>query len=504
MKRLTKNLSRVFVLGALFACFLTLSAFAADTGIITGDVVNARRGPGTSYDRVELLAKGKQVTILGEADGWYQIKWNNSTGYVYKDYVATSGGSAAPAEAQSTEAGPDANATVTGGASINVRTGPGTGYSRVTRLGEGKRVAVLDKDGDWFHISFDGKTGYIFTDYLLPDGSSAPAPAAVEPAAQPEPAPQPAPAAPSIDTSVGNATVQGGNTINVRTGPGTGYSRVTMVAAGKRVTLLSEEGGWFQVEFDGRTGYILGDYLSPDAGALASLVAAETAQNPVPAERADIVVPVATAEATSIESVGAGAPSDSGSTGIITGGTINVRTGPGTEFERITQVSTGKRVTIVGQENGWVRISFGNTTGYVSGEYIIDADSFAASGVGGQVVTLAQQYLGVRYVYGGSSPNGFDCSGFTSYLYRQFGYSLPHTASGQYANCGYKVSKSDLQPGDLVFFTSSGAGGSINHVGVYIGGGQVIHARYSVGKVYINSLSESYYATNYVGAVRIA
>lgn len=495
MKHPHHNLLRLLLLSAVFACLTAVSAFAADVGIITGDVVNARKGPGTSYDRVELLAKGKQVSILGEENGWYQVKWNNSTGYVYKDYVSVSGGSAASATAQNE----DTNATVTGGAAINVRTGPGTGYSRVTRLGEGKRVAVLGKDGDWYHISFDGKTGYIFTDYLIPDGSSAPTKSSA-----PMPAEAPAPAVSGSGASPGNATVQGGNTINVRTGPGTNYSRVTMVAAGKRVTLLSEEGGWFKVEFDGRAGYILGDYLAPDAGALDSLVAAEAAQDAVSEEPVEHMVPVAAAEATAVESVSAEALPDSGSIGIITGGTINVRTGPGTEFDRVTQVSTGKRVTIVGKANGWVQISFGSTTGYVSGEYVIDVGSFAASGVGGQVVALAQQYLGTRYVYGGSSPNGFDCSGFTMYLYRQFGYSLPHTASGQYANCGYKIAKSDLQPGDLVFFTSSGAGGSINHVGIYMGGGQIVHARYSVGKVYINSLSESYYAANYVGAVRVA
>ena len=494
MKQLTKNITRVFVLGALFSCFLTLSAFAADTGVITGDVVNARKGPGTSYDRVELLAKGKQVTILGEENGWYKIKWNNDTGYVAKDYVATSAGSSASsASAQSLAA----NATVTGGTTINVRSGPATSYARVGMVGTGKRVAMLDKSGDWYHISFDGKTGYILGTYLILDGSEAPAVAA--------PAPQ------SAGTSVGNATVRGGSTINVRSGPGTGWSRITTVGTGKRVTLLSEEGGWFKVEFDGRTGYILGDYLTPDAGALEALTKAEATQNDEPAEAVETaveqpVLPVASAEATAVESVGTEpAPDGEASrSGIITGGTINVRSGPGTEYDRVTKVYTGKRVTIFGEENGWVRINLGDVTGYVLGEYIFEGDSLPASSVGEQVVAMAMQYTGTRYVYGGSSPNGFDCSGFTMYLYRQFGYSLPHTASGQYANCGYKIAKSDLQPGDLVFFTSSGAGGSINHVGIYIGDGNVIHARYSVGKVHINSLSESYYAKNYVGAVRIA
>ena len=196
-----RNSPRLLLLGAVMACLMAVSAFAAETGVITGDVVNARKGPGTSYDRVELLAKGKQVTILGEENGWYKIKWNNSTGYVVKDYIAVGGG----ASAQTVSA----NATVTGGMTINVRTGPGTGYARVAMVGTGKRVAVLDQSGSWYHISFDGKTGYILGDFLIPDGSA--------PAAQ-----SAAPAAQAVDTSVGNATVKGGTTINVRTGPGTG------------------------------------------------------------------------------------------------------------------------------------------------------------------------------------------------------------------------------------------------------------------------------------------
>ena len=486
MKQTHHNLPRLLLLAAVMGCLMTVGAFAAQSGIITGDVVNARKGPGASYERVELLAKGKQVTILGEENGWYKIQWRGAAdvGYVSKDYVATSGGSAA-------QAAQAADATVTGGTTINVRTGPGTGYARVTMVGAGKRVAVLGKEGDWYRIAFDGKTGYILGDYLLRDGSGAPAASA----AQSEPAPQ------SVDTSAGNATVTGGSAINVRTGPGTGYSRVTRVGEGKRVTLLSEEGGWFRVEFDGKTGYILGDYLAPDAGALDALAASEAAAPASEPEPADI--PAGVAEASAVES-GSADGASSGSAGIITGGTINVRTGPGTGYERIAQLATGKRVTILGSENGWVKISYGGTTGYVLGDYIFEGDSLPASSVGAQVVAMAQQYLGTRYVYGGASPNGFDCSGLTLYLYKQFGYSLPHTASGQYANCGYKVSKSDLQAGDLVFFTSPGAGGSINHVGVYMGDGRVIHARYSVGEVHINSLSESYYSRNYVGAIRIA
>lgn len=188
--------------------------------------------------------------------------------------------------------------------------------------------------------------------------------------------------------------------------------------------------------------------------------------------------------------------------GMIVGGTINVRSGPSTNCDRITQVSTGKLVTVLGTDNGWYHIQFGDTTGYVLGDYLKEYDPGAASAIGTQIVEMAMQYMGVRYRSGGSSPNGFDCSGFTMYLYGQLGYSLPHTATGQYKNCGTYVAKEDLQPGDLVFFSDSSH--AIGHVGIYIGGGEIIHARSSTGCVTTNSLSMSYYVNRYVGAKRIA
>ena len=126
----------------------------------------------------------------------------------------------------------------------------------------------------------------------------------------------------------------------------------------------------------------------------------------------------------------------------------------------------------------------------------------AQPGSGSSAVSIAYQYLGVPYVYGGASPSGFDCSGFTMYVYSQLGISLPHGATPQ-LNYGASVSRSDLQPGDLVFFSDYGYAAS--HVGIYVGDGQFIHASSSSSNGYcvcVSSLTSGYYDSHYAGARR--
>ena len=113
----------------------------------------------------------------------------------------------------------------------------------------------------------------------------------------------------------------------------------------------------------------------------------------------------------------------------------------------------------------------------------------------GGVVGIAMQYLGIPYVYGGASPSGFDCSGFIMYVFSQVGVSLPHNAAAQYGY-GTPVDRSQLQPGDLVFFNGLG------HAGIYVGGGSFIHSPHTGDVVKISSMS-GWYSSTYVGARRL-
>ncbi len=166
---------------------------------------------------------------------------------------------------------------------------------------------------------------------------------------------------------------------------------------------------------------------------------------------------------------------------------LNIRVEPNTESEVLTQVLKGEELEYVETlEDGWVKVSIDGEEAYVSGEYVTVGDKLATaitmtellygegvSDVRVELVEYAKQFLGNPYVYGGTSlTKGTDCSGFTMGVFKKFGVSLPHYSVSQ-SNMGTKISASDLKPGDLVFYSK---GGTINHVAIYIGGGQVIHA----------------------------
>ena len=123
------------------------------------------------------------------------------------------------------------------------------------------------------------------------------------------------------------------------------------------------------------------------------------------------------------------------------------------------------------------------------------------SGSGQDIVNFAKTFLGVNYVYGGTSPSGFDCSGLVYYCYRHFGYSVNRTAASL-CYSGTPVSASALKVGDVLLFTSE-SGGYVGHAGIYIGGGQFIQAPHTGDVVKISSLSEAYYTSHYYGARRI-
>ena len=118
------------------------------------------------------------------------------------------------------------------------------------------------------------------------------------------------------------------------------------------------------------------------------------------------------------------------------------------------------------------------------------------------LIAYAKKFIGTPYAYGGASPTGFDCSGFVQYVVANFGGYLPHSSSDQY-QYGAPVERDELQPGDLVFFSTSGDSAKIGHVGIYIGDGKFIHSPQSNGSVEISNMTNVYFDQYYYGATRM-
>ena len=189
--------------------------------------------------------------------------------------------------------------------------------------------------------------------------------------------------------------------------------------------------------------------------------------------------------------------------------TLNVRDSWLSTSTKVGTLTRNQSVTVTGScSNGWYRIKFEGHTAYVSGKYLSDEAGASSSsgsissgsGTATDIANFAMSFVGYSYVWGGMSPStGFDCSGLMYYVLTQYGYSMKRVANDQMTQ-GTAISRDNLQVGDLVFF---GYGSYANHVGMYIGNGNFVHASTPSTGVRVNSLNETYYNTRYIGARRI-
>ena len=226
--------------------------------------------------------------------------------------------------------------------------------------------------------------------------------------------------------------------------------------------------------------------------------------------------------------------------GYINTNSVNFREKPDLSGKVISALSKNAEVEIIEENNGWIKIKYKDNVGYVGTKYVSDskiqttsrsaasrkaktptkttktatketeiattetlpakAEAVSANANASEIVSYAKKYLGYRYIHGGNSPSGFDCSGFTQYVYKHFGYSLSRSSSSQARN-GVGVSKGNLQPGDIICFSGSKGSKKISHAGIYIGGGKFIHAANSRKGVIISNVDGDGYF--YVCARRI-
>lgn len=265
-----------------------------------------------------------------------------------------------------------------------------------------------------------------------------------------------------IATGAGCTT---GSSLRLRAEPSTSASVVTTLDKSVAVAILDDSvDGWYKIAYNGSTGYVSADYLNVDQDNVFTTY------------------------------------------GRVNSDGVNVRSDASTDSSVLTTIEEDAIVTVNGLVDGWydVTCEYG-TEGYIRSDFL---DLTESSSSNSDIAATAKQYLGTGYVYSGASPRGFDCSGFTMYVYSQHGYSLPHSATSQWqSGLGTRVySISELQPGDLVFFNdpSRNAGRACSHAGIYTGDGQFIHSSSSrSGGVIVSSLTSGYYNTYFVGGIHV-
>ena len=272
----------------------------------------------------------------------------------------------------------------------------------------------------------------------------------------------------SYATEVRSGTVTG-NVVNIRETPSVNGRWLLSVSKGCKVIVMDQVNNWFKVGYNGTVGYMSAEYLDPycdDEGTYGS--------------------------------------------GVVTGSFVYLRADTSAASTARATLSEGLNVKINGVRDGWYQVSYGDYEGYMHPDYVEPIKVATTTTVapttiteGQKIVNIAKKYIGVPYVWGGSTPNGFDCSGLVTYVFNEWsGYKFK-MRTRLYLN-GTSVNYANLAAGDLVFFDTAGRG-NITHVGIYIGGGQFLHAPKPGTTVRIESMaSGTYYARTFVCARRIA
>ena len=293
-----------------------------------------------------------------------------------------------------------------------------------------------------------------------------------------------------MSSGVGYVTA---SALRLRSSPSTDAATLAYASTDEVVVILEASGSWYKVIYNLQVGYMHASYLD-------------------------------TAKVKNVE-LGYGQVNYT---------SVNMRSGPSTSHSILGKSQQGDTAYIIGINQGWYKVIWNNTICYIRSDYLnlteipyenrasaksplffrrgkstgtavsVSALQNSANAIGNskaqKIIATAKQYLGVPYVWGGTSPSGFDCSGLVYYVFRQHGITLNRTAATQYQHGTY-VAKSNLRPGDLVFFQNTYKEG-ISHVGIYVGDGKFLHASSSQG-VTISALSNSYWTSHYYGARRI-
>lgn len=439
--------------------FINIS-FAANTGKVIVETAKLREQANTDSKVLELASQGDEVEILSEENEWYKIKYKNITGYLRKDLVQVDNKEAANTNNKNETTNESSENTITNTTENNV-TSENTATEITEKNDEQNKTEIVKNEK--YKIVENVKIKVI-----------------------------------PLISSIELEEVQKDAEVEV----------VEILDDWVKVKTSSEKEGWIRKE---KLTTIQTETANTE-NTTNETTTEQTTQQPETTQQTNTT-----------------------KTMYVNTQTANLRQKADKTSQVIKQLSQNTKVTVMSTDNGWAYIEVNGTKGYIAESLLTTTqketsrsglttreqaatnnsttksttaantttqkntavtESTTTSASGSAVVSYAQQFLGCKYVYGGTSTNGFDCSGFTQYVYKHFGINLNRTAAAQYSN-GKSVTQ--LQAGDLVMFGKSG----INHVGIYIGGNTFIHAANPGRGVTTDTLSTGYYKTNYVGAKRI-
>mgnify|MGYP002719307426 CR=1 FL=1 len=279
----------------------------------------------------------------------------------------------------------------------------------------------------------------------------------------------------------------------------------------------TESNGWIKISYEGKIAYISRDFISN------TKVKVEEPKSEQVEEQKTEKTEETKVEKPEVKEQAKEPVKEKASEKAVEGwltSALNLREGQGTDTKVLTVVPKGTKISGM-ESNGWVKIKYNSLTGYVAKSYVSDkevkveevkkeveeikesANNVSSNAAINNIVGDAYKYLGYKYVYASASPSvGFDCSGLVYYLYKTHAGVTLNRSSRDQASNGYAVSRDNLKPGDLLFFSTFG-GNRITHVGLYVGDGKMIHASTPKEGVIITDINSNYYVKNFMTARRV-